>query len=97
MQDCGSHDRNIYVINIKNNSIDEILQWEILCWRTNLIACSFFFSDAPTARVSPEAGFRNRDINPIWHGGGGMMPLPKNVLEHCAQTLDRKKLKHVDF
>ena len=45
-----------------NNSIDGLLQWEILYWRTNLIACSFFSVRPPTVQVSPEDGIQNRDI-----------------------------------
>ena len=35
-------DRNKYIINIKSNSIDGLWQCEILYWRENLIAYSYF-------------------------------------------------------
>ena len=38
-------------------------------------------------------------LNPIQRGGGegGMVPHSKNVFDHCAQTLRRRKLKLDDF
>ena len=38
----------------------------------------------------------DRLINPIKHGGGGMMA-PQNVFDHYVQTLRRRKLKLGDF